>query len=66
MRKVMAVVSVVFGILTFAAVAYAGRQGSNFNAALTSIPAFICILAAIAGDKADGQHLDLDEVDIDA
>lgn len=66
MRKVMVLVSVVTGILTFAAVAYAGREGSNFNAAFACIPALICIMTAIAGDKAEGQHLDLDEADVDA
>lgn len=65
MRKIMAVLSFVFGALTFVAVSFAGRDGSTFNVALACIPALLCIMTAIAGDSADGQHLDLDEADID-
>lgn len=66
MRKLMAVLSFVFGALTFAGVAFAGREGSNLSIAFTCIPALICIMTAIAGDTIEGQHLDLDEIDVDA
>lgn len=65
MRKIMTVLSALFGVLTFAAIAYAGRDGSNFNAAYACIPALFCIMTAIAGDKSDEQHLDIDEADAD-
>lgn len=65
MRKLMTVLSFVFGALTFAAVAFAGREGSNLNIVIACIPALLCIMTAIAGDSADGQHLDLDEADVD-
>lgn len=65
MRKIMVLVSIVFGILTFAAIAYAGREGSTFNTAYACIPALFCIMAAIAGDQTDEQHLDLDDAEAD-
>ncbi len=65
MRKLMTFVSVLTGVLTFAAVAYAGRDGSTFSAAYACIPALICIMTAIAGDRSDGQHLDLDDAEAD-
>ena len=63
MRKFMTVLSIILGILTFAAVSYAGRADSKFNAAFICIPALLCIMTAIVGDRPDSQHLDLDEVD---
>lgn len=65
MRKIMSVLSALFGIITFAAIGYASREGSNFNVAYACIPALICIMTAIAGDKSDEQHLDLDEAETD-
>ncbi|MBQ5989745.1 MAG: hypothetical protein IJL67_09640 [Oscillospiraceae bacterium] len=65
MRKFMTVLSVVLGILTFAAVSYVGKDSSKFNAAFICIPALLCIMTAIVGDRPDSQHLDLDEVDAD-
>ena len=63
MRKVMTVLSVVFGVLTFAAIAYAGQEESNFNVAYACIPALFCIMTAIADDRVDEQHLDIDDAD---
>lgn len=65
MRKIMSVLSVLFGVVTFAAIAYANREGSSFNVAFACVPALICMMTAIAGDRADEQHLDLDEAEAD-
>ncbi len=63
MRKFMTVLSIILGILTFAAVSYAGQADSKFNAAFICVPALLCIMTAIVGDRPDSQRLDLDEVD---
>ena len=63
MRKFMTVLSIILGILTFAAVSYAGQADSKFNAAFICVPALLCIMTAIVGDRPDSQNLDLDEVD---
>ena len=65
-RKIMIAVSVVFGLLTFLAVAFAEREGSSFDIGYTCIPALLCIMSAIAAANSEEQKLDMDEAETDA
>ena len=42
MRKVFAAISILSGTLTFVAAAFVFKDGSNINAVVACIPAFIC------------------------
>jgi len=42
MRKVFAAISILSGILTFVAAAFVFKDGSDINAVVACIPAFIC------------------------
>jgi len=61
MRKILPVVSIVCGILTFVFIALACRSGSVFTTAMAAV---LCTMAVIASDVADGNRCDADETDL--